>query len=150
MRIATIILSIFLLGCHRSADNNTPGSRHHCSVRPWIIAGESELCTICNMELVPIPVGEDAASRTVHHGIATVALGIVTNRTIKRTIRVADRIVEPEDHRRTVSADSAGRVDRLYVSQNGSIMKQGDRIYEFYNPALNQTMDECRLLHRRD
>ena len=115
---------------------------------------EGGRCPVCAMELVAASGGDsggddrsivvDAATRRVAN-IQTVSVERIP---LQRTIRSVGEIAYDEGRMKTISAYTNGRFDRMYVEHTGAVVRQGDRMAEFYSPDLHSAQVE--YLQARD
>ena len=115
---------------------------HVCPMHPQIRQEEFGTCPICFMDLVPVESGgggdtalaipmSDAAAR-----LADVRVERVTRVPVARTIRAFGTVEAPEDQQASISAWTAGRIDRLYVETVGEEVRSGQRLARIYSPEL--------------
>jgi len=99
-----------------------------------------------------VPVYEDQAP-----GGSTISIDPVTSqnmgvRTAKakrmdlaRTIRTVGLIAYPEPQQYVINTKIGGWVEKLYVNENGQLVKQGEKLLEIYSPELVSAQEEYLL-----
>lgn len=114
-----------------------------CSMHPQIRSEEPGQCPICGMDLVPVAEGDDSTSPT-RVQLSERAKALARIRTVKvvnlaegsTELRLLGRIDEDETRVRTVTAWTAGRIDRLHVATTGETVRAGQTIATIYSPEI--------------
>ncbi len=114
-----------------------------CSMDPQIRSPEPGMCPICGMDLIPVEgVGGDESRDRVQLSPAAVAQSrIETAQVMPRAggdadLRLLGRVDHDETQMRTVTAWTAGRIDRLRVATTGAQVKRGEAIATIYSPEI--------------
>ena len=115
--------------------------RYICPMMCVPPTGEPGRCPVCGMELVPATSGgggdgmsvsiEPAARRLVGIQTATAEVGPA-----EQTIRTVGSIDYDESKLATISAWTAGRIEKLYANYVGVPMNKGDDLALVYSPDL--------------
>lgn len=125
--------------------------QYTCSMHPFIIRDAPGSCPICGMALTPVKAGEGGSSEegiridpvTLQNmGVRTEK---VARRSLQRTIRTNGLVAIADDRQYAVTTKIEGWVDRLYVNQNGQVVKRGQPLLEIYSPDLVAAQQEYLL-----
>ncbi|MFM7556281.1 MAG: efflux RND transporter periplasmic adaptor subunit, partial [Verrucomicrobiota bacterium] len=113
-------------------------------MHPWIQSDQPGRCTICGMELTPVYEGDAGAAldgtaivlgtnaiQLIHLETAEVAPG-----PLERTLRLSGTVDDDDTRHRVVSAQVAGRIERLAVNQVGQEIRAGQPLLTLYSPTL--------------
>ena len=127
-----------------SAD--APGARrilyYQSPMHPWIRSERPGKCTVCGMDLVPVREGEAPAGDglvTLGSNAVTVVgvqTGVVRRQPLVRTLRFAGTIDDDDSRHRILSAYLDGRIEELFVNNEGAEVVAGQRLARFYSPML--------------
>ena len=113
-------------------------------MHPWIQSDQPGRCTICGMELTPVYEGDAGAAMDG----AAIVLGTnaiqlihletaeVTRGPLERSLRLSGTIDDDDTRHRVVSAQVAGRIERLAVNRVGQEIRAGDPLLTLYSPSL--------------
>ena len=113
-------------------------------MHPWIQSDQPGRCTICGMELTPVYEG-DAGAALDGPGIVlgTNAIQLIHLETtevapgpLERTLRLSGTVDDDDTRHRVVSAQVAGRIERLAVNQVGQEIRAGQPLLTLYSPTL--------------
>jgi membrane fusion protein, copper/silver efflux system len=153
--LAVVGTTAYQLGARRALPDQAPSppstappaetavaTMHVCPMHPQVRQEPFGTCPICFMELVPVESGggadsalaipmSEAAAR-----LANVQVERVARVPVARTIRAFGRVEAPEDQQASISAWTAGRIDRLYVETIGTEVRRGQRLARIYSPEL--------------
>lgn len=134
-----------------AATSNAPAAAKVDYICPMMCTPPQQVpgrCPVCAMELVPASGGGsggdersvvvDPATRRV----ANIQTASVQRVPARRTIRTVGEVGYDEGKMKTISAYTTGRFDRMYVDYVGAVVKQGDRLAEFYSPELHAAQVE--------
>ncbi|HUF07676.1 MAG TPA: efflux RND transporter periplasmic adaptor subunit [Rhodothermales bacterium] len=103
------------------------------------------------MDLVPVyPDDGQGAPGTIsidptivqNVGVRTARVEVMS---LRRTIRTTGRFEMDEQGAHTVSLKIDGWVEKLYVDYEGSIVQEGEPLFDLYSPQLVSTQDEYLL-----
>jgi len=113
-------------------------------MHPWIQSDQPGRCTICGMELTPVYEGDAGAAMDG----AAIVLGTnaiqlihletaeVTRGPLERSLRLSGTIDDDDTRHRVVSAQVAGRIERLAVNRVGQEIRAGEPLLTLYSPSL--------------
>jgi Cu(I)/Ag(I) efflux system membrane fusion protein len=124
-------------------------------MHPTIVRDNAkDKCPICFMPLSKRKKGEASEALALPAGIVSrvqltpyrvVQAGVATWRVdympLSREIVAAGLVEFNERGQRTVSARTAGRIDKLYVNETGQPVNEGDVLAEIYSPDLLATVE---------
>ncbi len=121
-----------------------------CPMHPFYKRNQSGECGICGMSLVQQSELQETEEGVVMLSPKQIQLaGVRTDqvewRTMKKTIDTYGRIDFDEREEKVATAWVAGRVDKLFVSFTGEIVKEGDPLVWIYSPDLITTQEEYLL-----
>lgn len=162
--IAALVIGAASSACGRKsaekAAKEPAGEAHEvwqCPMHPQIVSVKPGKCPICHMDLVKTklkaeakpseakPAAEESAPAT---GAASVELSpegaqaahVKTVRAevqdLTRVVRAVGSIEADERKLHHVASRVAGRLDRLFVSFTGQVVKKGDALYQIYSPDI--------------
>ena len=127
-----------------------------CSMHPFIIREKPGVCPICGMELIkkiddsngssaqPISVDHLSLSPT-QRVMANVATVEATMETLNKEINAVGIVQYDQSRQARVTAWTAGRIDKLYVTSVGAIVSKGNPVAEVYSPDLIAAQQEYLL-----
>lgn len=150
--IVPIVFAVIglLVGLTLGAPHETPHDHHHadgvtytCSMHPEVRSDEPGTCPICGMALTPAaaePAG-DASRTSVTLSERARALARIRTTPVKRRnatdeLSLLGRIEQDETRVRTVTAWTAGRIDRLHIAATGATVRKGQTIATVYSPEI--------------
>ncbi len=114
-----------------------------CSMHPQIRQPEAGLCPICGMDLIPVSNEEDAngADRVVLSERARKLAELRTTKVVRQAqagteLRLLGLLEPNESTRKSVTAWTGGRIDRLHVKVTGQQIKAGQVIATLYSPEV--------------
>ncbi len=123
-------------------------------MHPWIRSDLPGKCTVCGMDLVPVREGEAPAA----DGLVTLGSNAVTvvgvrteavrREPLVRTLRFAGTIDDDDSRHRILSAYLDGRIEELFVNNEGAEVVAGQRLARFYSPMLLTAVREHVALRR--
>lgn len=136
-----------------------------CSMHPSVKRGESGICPICSMDLVPVyrpeamtedrqappgtgPTPEERATfridPTWQQAIAVTTAPAET-RILRKTLRTVGHVAVDENLLTDVDLKLSGWIRRLHVAETGQFVERGQPLFELYSPELVSTAREYRL-----
>jgi Cu(I)/Ag(I) efflux system membrane fusion protein/cobalt-zinc-cadmium efflux system membrane fusion protein len=137
--------------------------KYTCSMHPFIIRDEPGNCPICGMTLTPLKAagpgkGAQPGKENTQGGVITidpvtqqnmgVRLATVSRRDMSRTIRTVGLVGYEEPHQYSLNSKIDGWIERLYVNETGSQVKNGAPLLEIYSPDLVTAQEEYLLALR--
>ena len=126
-----------------------------CGMHPQVIQDHPGTCPICHMELTPLVA--EGADGGGGHGI-TIDPVVVQNmgvrtetvalEALRRDVRAAAWLEEPEPAHRDVNLRVSGWIETLHASVDGMSVEQGDPLFELYSPELSVAIEELIVAGR--
>ena len=137
---------------------DAPGTRrilyYQSPMHPWVRSDRPGKCTVCGMDLVPVREGEAPAV----DGLVTLGSNAVTvvgvqteavrRQPLVRTLRFAGTIDDDDSRHRILSAYLDGRIEELFVNNEGAEVVAGQRLARFYSPMLLTAVREYVALRK--
>ncbi|MEI6356661.1 MAG: efflux RND transporter periplasmic adaptor subunit [Verrucomicrobiota bacterium] len=137
---------------------DAPGIRrilyYQSPMHPWVRSDRPGKCTVCGMDLVPVREGEAPAV----DGLVTLGSNAVTvvgvqteavrRQPLVRTLRFAGTIDDDDSRHRILSAYLDGRIEELFVNNEGAEIVAGQRLARFYSPMLLTAVREYVALRK--
>ena len=74
--------------------------------------------------------------------LANVSTVIVKKENLQEQVTAYSYLDFVENNRKTISARSNGRIEKLFVDKTGDYIKQGQPLFEIYSPDLVQAQNE--------
>jgi Cu(I)/Ag(I) efflux system membrane fusion protein len=131
---------------HEHAEAGDDATTWTCSMHPQIQQDEPGQCPICGMDLIPASSGDGSGETLAPNEIeldprakklARIRTTEVTRRASQGAIkRLLGRVVPAETQVKTVTAWTAGRIDRLRVATTGERIRRGQTIADIYSPEI--------------
>ncbi|MBI5388439.1 MAG: efflux RND transporter periplasmic adaptor subunit [Verrucomicrobia bacterium] len=116
------------------------------SMHPWIKSDKPGKCTVCNMDLTPIPEGEKGFG--VSDGTVVLSSNSVTvlhvqaeevkRRPLYRTLRVAGTLEADEGRKAIIAAPAPALVETVSVNYTGAEVEHGQTLVTLFSPDLSQ------------
>ena len=129
---------------------------YQSAMHPWIKSDKPGRCTICGMELTPVYEGDsgfDASGGGDVVPLTQTMIQVLNVQTaeakeqpLEKSLSVAGMIDDDATRHRVLSAYVPGRIQKLYVNFMGAEVMEGDKLAEYYSPALLQAEREYRTL----
>ncbi len=123
-----------------------------CGMHPSVRADGPGKCPICNMDLVPVRVGQEEEQDVVTLTLSERARQLAGVRTseveylpLERTIRAVGMLDYDERNRTYIAAWVSGRIDRLFVDFTGARVRAGEPLLWIYSPELVTAEEEYLL-----
>ncbi|WP_428261793.1 efflux RND transporter periplasmic adaptor subunit [Haliangium sp.] len=126
-----------------------------CSMHPQIRSPEPGACPICGMDLIPVPhdgggqAGLDPARVRLSEAAKAMAriraVPVESRARPGEAVRLLGRMDYDETRIRTVTAWTAGRIDRLRVATTGQRIRAGQVIADLYSPELYSAQQDLIL-----
>ncbi len=138
--------------------DDAPGTRrilyYQSPMHPWVRSDQPGRCTVCGMDLVPVREGEAPAV----DGLVTLGSNAVTvvgvqteavrRQPLVRTLRFAGTIDDDDSRHRILGAYLDGRIEELFVNNEGAEIVAGQRLARFYSPMLLTAVREYVALRK--
>lgn len=125
-----------------------------CSMHPQIQLPQPGKCPLCFMDLIKLEIDANKATAESYRQIeldsharklAEVAVTPVTRKSMSTSLRLIGKVDYDESRVETISAWTAGRIDRLLIAKTGSIVRKGQPMAVIYSPELYSAQAE--LIH---
>ncbi|MCM4153523.1 efflux RND transporter periplasmic adaptor subunit [Arenibacter sp. N53] len=120
-----------------------------CSMHPQIMQPEPGDCPICGMELIPVDTSADGlALNEIKMTKNAMALANIQttlvggSRMEDNTLLLSGKIMQNEEETSTLPAHYSGRIENLYVTYPGELVKKGQAVAKVYSPALVSAQQE--------
>lgn len=169
---SALIAVLFVSGCKPKTDSpatmasmqKTTGPEssagkqlYQCSMHPNVVSDKPGKCPICGMDLQPVKAidakGIPGRAPVQLTGLQEQLINIrtvpVKRESLNETIRAEGIVRHDSSKIFTVAAWTAGRIDRLYVDQEETMIEKGDPLYAIYSPELSATMQNYQLMRER-
>ncbi len=124
-----------------SSDNEVKDEVWTCSMHPQIRLPAPGSCPICGMDLIKLE--EDNNQKSVEVTLSQQAKQLARIRTAKVVrarsgveLRLLGRLEYDETSVRTITPWTAGRIDKLFVSNVGAKIKRGQTVASLYSPEV--------------
>ncbi len=132
------VLVVLMIGC-RKQPQGAHAEQYTCPMHPQVLQDKPGQCPICHMDLVK--VGAPADDGSVMLNQAQVKLGNITTAhvvagNVEAKTALNGRVVVDQNRSETVSARLKGRINRLYVKEEGTYVHKGQALYELYSEEL--------------
>ncbi|HPY77736.1 MAG TPA: efflux RND transporter periplasmic adaptor subunit, partial [Anaerohalosphaeraceae bacterium] len=113
-----------------------------CSMHPQIQLPKPGKCPICFMDLIPLTDEQTQTSGSmisfspsaVH--LMEIETAVVERKPAQAQIRLIGKLDYDQTRVKSISAWTAGRIDRLFVDYTGMPVRKGDHMAELYSPDL--------------
>ena len=123
---------------------------YQCSMHPNVIGNQPRSCPICGMDLQPVEPfeAEGIAGRApvmltdVQQQLINIRTSTVEHRQVSLSVQAPGVIEHDQSHVFTVSAWTAGRIEKLYADEEETDVGIGDPLYSIYSPTLYAAMQE--------
>lgn len=162
--VVTVAAAIGLsyLARSRSGSENTQAGLWTCSMHPQVRMNHPDDCPICGMDLTPIgsetTEQHDASGPDDPHLVlsdharkmARVETAAVAFRPLEKQIRTVGRIELDETTIGRITARIDGRVDEVFASFPGTLVKKGEHLVSIYSPDLLSTQTELLNAYRQN
>ncbi len=118
-----------------------------CSMHPQVRQSEPGACPFCGMDLIPVSndEGGDPAVMKMSNAaiqLANIQTAIVGSGSVDDVLRLSGKIKVDERRVKVQTTHFAGRVDALYKSFEGDLIKKGEKIASIYSPELVAAQEE--------
>jgi Cu(I)/Ag(I) efflux system membrane fusion protein len=139
-----------------SAEAAASDVEYFCPMHPQIVRDNNkEVCPICFMPLSKRKKGDTQPAEALPPGVVNrvqlspyrvVLAGIgtwpVDYVPLTENIHAVGFVEFNERGQKTVAARSAGRIDKLFASETGQMVKEGDDLALLYSPDLTSTVEQ--------
>jgi len=118
-----------------------------CSMHPQVRQSEPGACPFCGMDLIPVAEGENDNPTILKMSNNAVQLANIQTAKVESTIeddilRLSGK-VKVDDRRVNVQTTHfGGRVEALYKSFEGDLVRKGEKVASIYSPELVSAQEE--------
>ena len=127
---------------------------YQCSMHPNVVSDKQGLCPICGMDLQKvkkinakgIPGRAPVQLTGQQKQLINIRTVPVTEGPVHQSIRARGIIRHDSSKVFTISAWTAGRIERLYVDEEEMSVTEGEKLYGIYSPELFSTVQNYLLL----
>jgi membrane fusion protein, copper/silver efflux system len=130
---------------HETTHTKSEPLTYTCSMHPQIRQAEPGKCPICGMDLIPLsPKNESSEDNSPFIHVMTpkaVALANIQTQKVKTAdaeheIYLTGKIAVNEQEVAVITANYAGRIEKLFVDFTGQEVKKGQKLATVYSPEL--------------
>lgn len=120
-------------------------------MHPQVVSDGPGTCPICKMDLVPVTATSSGQIVLTDNQVklANIKTAKVKREFVGHTHVANARLVTDETRTEQVSARVAGRLDKLYVKEIGTIVQKGAPVYEIFSEELQTLQREYLLAHEQ-
>jgi membrane fusion protein, copper/silver efflux system len=120
-----------------------------CPMHLTVIRESPGACPVCGMDLVPVKRSE-AGKNFIMLSDAQMKLANVRTRPVARTMfgqsaTINGRLAVDEENTKIVSSRSAGRIERLFIKEDGQLIHAGQPLYTLFSEQLLTLQQEYVL-----
>lgn len=157
MKLKILICIILFSGfaaCTNKKNAVDPDVYYTCSMDPQVVSDKPGKCPICKMELTPVKKSSVKQTDDIQLSEQQVKLGNIMTDTIRIGNMgeeiVLNGIVNVNGNAAgSVNARLMGRIEKLYVKNEGDYVSKGMPLYELYSEELNNAKQEFVLTLQR-
>ncbi len=147
-KIIFIFSTLFLLACTK--ENKIPDNEFYtCSMDPQVMEKKPGKCPICKMELTKVIIDKDQTQglklSKEQEQLANIKTIIVSFGELSKEKTVNGRLVLNENNRFSISTRVGGRIEKLYIKNNGESIQSGTKLYDLYSEELMASQKEYLL-----
>ena len=159
VNIALIFILLVIFSCKKGEQQHEANSYYTCPMHSTVRSDKPGACPVCNMALVKVEqqaeTHEDNASMIMldeeKQALANIQLDTVKFTTISEQTTLSGKVAPDENKLTTITARVKGRVDKLFVRQEGERISNGQALYSIYSEELlADENDYLSALKQRD
>lgn len=125
------------------------GEQYTCPMHPQVIQDKPGTCPMCGMDLVKVDKAQSASGDLMltdsQLKLANVTTQKVSIKSVGQTLTINARLAENEELTEVISSRTAGRIEKLYVKENGRMVQTGEPLYDLYSESLLTLQQEYLL-----
>ena len=148
MSVAVMLLAV---ACKNNISEPVPTNVYYtCSMDPQVMEKKPGTCPICKMDLVRVEIDPEQKSGEIKLSDAQIRLANIQTDTIRPhllgdEITLAATIKENQNGINLVTSKIAGRIERLYVRNEGEQIRKGAAVFDLYSEELVSTQQDYLL-----
>lgn len=143
--ILTILSLLLISSCKKEEHQHAAAEFYYtCPMHPSVRSDKPGACPVCNMELVKVESKNE--SKEDHSNmvmldeekqvLANIAIDTVKLTTIKTQTTFVGKVSANENKATIITARVKGRIDRLFIRQEGEQVVSGQALYSIYSEEL--------------
>ncbi|MEO7992751.1 MAG: efflux RND transporter periplasmic adaptor subunit, partial [Chryseolinea sp.] len=147
MKLYIIILAILMLtfSCKKKEHQNEAAEYYSCTMHTSVRSNKPGACPVCGMGLTKVKEksesmeGNDSTMLTVSNEkqmLANIIVDTARVTMIAMQTTLTGKISADENKLTTISSQVPGRIDRLFVRQEGEHIVTGQALYSIYSEEL--------------
>lgn len=146
-----VVVLLLAFGCKNNSSAPVPTNVYYtCSMDPQVIEKKPGTCPICKMDLVRVEIDPEQKSGEIKLSDTQIRLANIQTDTVRPhllgdEITLAATIKENENGINLVTSKIAGRIERLYVRNEGEQIRKGAAVFDLYSEELASTQQDYLL-----
>lgn len=148
MSVAVLLVAV---GCKNNSSVPVPSNVYYtCSMDPQVMEKKPGTCPICKMDLVRVEIDPEQKSGEIKLSDAQIRLANIQTDTLRShllgdEITLAATLKENQNGINLVTSKIAGRIERLYVRNEGEQIRKGAAVFDLYSEELASTQQDYLL-----
>ena len=133
MSVAVLLVAV---GCKNNSSVPVPSNVYYtCSMDPQVMEKKPGTCPICKMDLVRVEIDPEQKSGEIKLSDAQIRLANIQTDTLRShllgdEITLAATLKENQNGINLVTSKIAGRIERLYVKNEGEQIRKGAAVFD--------------------
>ncbi|MBJ6120102.1 efflux RND transporter periplasmic adaptor subunit [Pontibacter sp. BT310] len=156
LNILFLLVAFAVAACSVEEKTHAEGesATYTCPMHPQIVQDKPGTCPICFMDLVPVSqTGKENGELVLME--SQIKLGNIKTMRVKAgsagsNAILTGKLVLDETQTDVISSRAAGRIEKLYLKENGQTIKKGQTLYELYSEELLTLQREYLLALRQN
>jgi membrane fusion protein, copper/silver efflux system len=153
-----IYLFVLITWLSASCTDKKIGSKEEvlyiCSMHPQVVSRQPGKCPVCNMQLTRLQNNRVSSTEDLQLSDQQIELGniqtdTIANGNIGEEIVLTGILNLDGDRISSVNAKVMGRIEKLYMKNEGDYVSKGMPLYELYSEELNNAKQEYLLALQR-